>query len=204
MNLKTSSIIYDAISSYAEGALGYHTHLVGGYVRDTIFGHTPKDMDLLIPCGESHSDSDMFEHAETLCQILSSVLRAEKLTSQVSIAQAYSTAQSDFNDRLHAVVQVNCEDGTKIDVLFSKAVRLSDALKAFDSNINQCFMGIQMYWLGTQKLPEEVRVLKEISQARAARLRVIADRLGLPVDEESFAKYTKPSPVTIYDDEIPF
>ena len=149
----------------------------GGYARDLFFGKTPKDLDLTVPVGEQNPEY-MFRVSELLCDCLAKEGRS------IEISQAYESATGDFNERIHTLIQIHCEDGSEVDIMFHRSECLFDVWTSYDSNVNKVSIHEGRFiW---DEPPSPVRLLKPVTVKRAERIREIAGELGLPVDEESF------------------
>lgn len=160
--------------------------IIGGYARDLFFGQTPKDLDLTVPVGEQ-CPSHMFELTEMLAAILSQAAPGRR----VEISQAYESAAGDFNERIHTLLQVHCEDGTEVDVMFHRANSVMEVWDSYDSNVNTVMIEDgQFVW---KESPVPVRLLKPLTEARAARLKEVAVSLGLTYDDTSFDHFTIPA-----------
>lgn len=165
------------VDAYTRRVFGVGSHVVGGYVRDVLFGVQPGDMDIGCCCGD-RDPADMFAAAEGLVAALS------PLTYHIEISQSYDNASGDFNDRVHILIQATLLSGGELDIIWYKDYSWHGVFEHYDSNINKCIMGAArepFYW-DSIELPKEVVTYKPLTTQRVKRLKEIAEHLGLPFD----------------------
>ena len=157
-------------------------YVAGGAARDIYYYKTPKDWDVVIPNNHRWDERDVFNMLEGVCYFV----RARYPESKVNVSQAYDGANGDFDSRWLGIAQLEIEDGGKtlsVDILFARAPSIRMVLEGFDSNVNQCYLGLisqhPMYPFG---VPTDIRFLKPITTKRLNRLLSLSEELRLPVD----------------------
>ena len=184
MNASTLAAIKADVEEFVKAYFpDSRVQIIGGYARDLFFGATPTDLDLTVPVGEQ-CPSRMF----ALTEMLALILARASCERRVEISQSYEAASGDFNERIHTLIQVHCADGTEVDIMFHRAHSVMEVWEAYDSNVNTvAIIDGQFVW---KESPVPVRLLKPLTEARAARLKQVAYTLGLEYDAESFHQYT--------------
>lgn len=170
------------VMTYLSKLYDLKAYVAGGAARDIYFNRTPKDWDVVIPNDKRWDERDVFHMMEGLCTIV----RTRYPESRADVSQAYAGANGDFDSRWLGIAQLEIEDGGKtlsIDILFARAPNIKMVLEGFDSNVNQCYLGLisqhPMYPFG---VPTDIRFLKPITTKRLNRLLNLSAELRLPVD----------------------
>ncbi|AWH15426.1 hypothetical protein [Aeromonas phage 25AhydR2PP] len=151
----------------------------GGAARDMLDGVEPKDFDLIIPrrafnrptYDGAMEQAEAFDHMKDLME---DVCRAFPDCS-VEVYQAYDQSSGDFDERLLCAGSIHW-NGIQVDVLFSTAETLLEAIEGFDSDINQAFIdGGHVYHVdvGSYKMLNPHR-----SECRYHKLLAVAQRRG--------------------------
>lgn len=118
---------------------GLRGFAAGGCIRDMYYGLPIKDVDILIPVGPGREDRDMFSLMERVAKEIRFYY-----DYSVAIAMAYNTGEtmftheSDFNERLYGVIQVQKE--FPVDIIFSRCSNMREVVGSFDCNINAGWM----------------------------------------------------------------
>lgn len=108
-------------------------YLVGGAVRDTVYGRKPKDYDLAVLARRNDSPERIFSEMETFCS------RMSQKGIKTEIFQAYEGSAGSFDERIQGLVKVYNGDVT-IDVMWRTEESIYDVLSSFDFNFNQFFI----------------------------------------------------------------
>lgn len=188
-------VVWAIVQEFAKYAFDKQAFVTGGYPRDLHYGRKPTDVDITIPLGD-YDASQAFAAAEGLCSALAGV------GTRVEVSQAYDQANGDFNERIHILIQVHCQDGQEVDIMFHKADDLAGVFSTYDSNINQVWLkdGVPVWHAGGP--PIECWAMKDLTAARIERIHQVAHEIGLPTVAESFT--VKPSIPPLDYDAAPF
>lgn len=108
-------------------------YMVGGAVRDLVYGRTPKDYDIALMGKELDDTSYVFEEMELLAT------RLVNLGHKATIYQAYERAPTEFNDRIHGLIKATI-NGLDVDIMWRTEHNIIDVLNSFDFNFNQFFI----------------------------------------------------------------
>lgn len=191
-------VVWAIVREFAKHAFDKQAFVTGGYPRDLHYGRHATDVDITIPLGD-YDAAQAYAAAEGLCAALAGV------GTRVEVSQAYDQASGDFNERIHILIQVHCQDGQEVDIMFHKAPDLEGVFATYDSNINQVWLkdGVPAWHAGHP--PVECVGLKELTADRILRIHNIASQLGLPIVAESFtAKPDRVKHEDEYEDDFPF
>lgn len=163
----------------------FTAYIAGGAARDIFHGNVPNDWDIVVVNRGRLDERDVFHALEDICRYFRSQF---PVGASTSVTQAYDTANGDFDSRWLGLGQVEFSsslegESASIDVLFAREPRIDMVLEGFDSNVNQCYLsretGNVYYPFG---LPDELRFLKPITNARFQRLLQIAMEQRLMVN----------------------
>ena len=118
---------------------GFDFTLVGGCVRDTMYGAEPKDYDAVLCMGDSYDFADVFLEMEYLSKELSRAGFKSKLYQAYGIALGEEVPQDSFQDMFLGCMKVNLY-GNDVDLLFSKYESIEEHVSRHDCNMNMCWL----------------------------------------------------------------
>lgn len=123
---------------------GFDFTLVGGCVRDTMYGAEPKDYDAVICMGDSYAFEDVFLEdvfleMEYISENLSRAGFKSKVYRAYGINLGESVPQDSFQNMFLGCIKVNLY-GYDVDLLFSKYESIEEHVSHHDCNMNMCWL----------------------------------------------------------------
>lgn len=111
----------------------YEVAVAGGAVRDMARGFKPKDLDIVVACGDSCT-AQVFDWMSKMSSLLSQV----NIASEVFLAYTDDpdNCDSDFDEKLYGGIKIK-HPVIEIDVLFSRKPTMREAVEDFDCIINK-------------------------------------------------------------------
>lgn len=162
---------------------GKPAFVVGGAARDIAFKRTPKDWDIVVAM-----DSSDEEEGFSLAERITIRLATELPGHTIDVSQAYSTANSSFDERYLAIVQLDGPGGFSVDILLARAKSVRDVVLSFDANINQAaimnhhtFKDYDVLWFTPDwERPTKLEFLRsDLTPERVLHVLKIAEELGI-------------------------
>ncbi|WJZ23418.1 putative nucleotidyl transferase [Vibrio phage VPy02] len=111
----------------------YEVAVAGGAVRDMARGFKPKDLDIVVACGDSCT-AQVFDWMSKMSSLLSQV----NIASEVFLAYTDDpdNCDSDFDEKLYGGIKIK-HPVIEIDVLFSRKPSMNEAVADFDCELNR-------------------------------------------------------------------
>lgn len=111
----------------------YEVAVAGGAVRDMARGFKPKDLDIVVACGDSCT-AQVFDWMSKMSSQLSQV----NIASEVFLAYTDDpdNCDSDFDEKLYGGIKIK-HPVIEIDVLFSRKPSMNEAVADFDCELNR-------------------------------------------------------------------
>ncbi|ACP44087.1 hypothetical protein VPP93_gp16 [Vibrio phage VP93] len=111
----------------------YEVAVAGGAVRDMARGFKPKDLDIVVACGDSCT-AQVFDWMSKMSNLLSQV----NIASEVFLAYTDDpdNCDSDFDEKLYGGIKIK-HPVIEIDVLFSRKPSMNEAVADFDCELNR-------------------------------------------------------------------
>ncbi|UTQ72382.1 transferase activity protein [Vibrio phage vB_VpP_AC2] len=111
----------------------YEVAVAGGAVRDMARGFKPKDLDIVVACGDSCT-AQVFDWMSKMSSQLSQV----NIASEVFLAYTDDpdNCDSDFDEKLYGGIKIK-HPVIEIDVLFSRKPSINEAVADFDCELNR-------------------------------------------------------------------
>lgn len=113
--------------------------LVGGCVRDTMYGAEPKDYDAVICLGDDYDYADVFSEMKIISNRLSRHGIKSKVYQAYGLGSGEEIPQDGFQNMFLGCMKVNLY-GDDVDLLFSKYVSIEEHIKHHDCNMNMCYL----------------------------------------------------------------
>ncbi|UPT53638.1 hypothetical protein [Vibrio phage F23s2] len=111
----------------------YEVAVAGGAVRDMARGFKPKDLDIVVACGDSCT-AQVFDWMSKMSSQLSQV----NIASEVFLAYTDDpdNCDSDFDEKLYGGIKIK-HPVIEIDVLFNRKPSMNEAVADFDCELNR-------------------------------------------------------------------
>ncbi|QHJ79707.1 MAG: hypothetical protein [Caudoviricetes sp.] len=133
-----TSVILD-IQNDIRKLTGFDFTLVGGCVRDTMYGAEPKDYDAVICMGGSYDFADIFLEMEYISNGLSRAGFKSKVYQAYGIENGEEVPQNGFQNMFLGCMKFNLY-GYDVDLLFSKYSSIEEHVSHHDCNMNMCWL----------------------------------------------------------------
>ena len=118
---------------------GFDFTLVGGCVRDTMYGAEPKDYDAVRCMGDSYDFADVFLEMVYLSKELSLAGFKSKVYQSYGIGFGEEVPQDSFQNMFLGCMKVSLY-GYDVDLLFSKYETIEEHVSHHDCNMNMCWL----------------------------------------------------------------
>lgn len=120
--------------------------IVGGAVRDTLYGFKPKDYDFVLCLGSDYGDSNAHVLIEELSRIFAVLNINTKVYQSYGVNMGEEVNPTSFQAMFYSCMKVemrNCQ----VDLLLSKANYISEHVQRHDCNMNMVwFDGSRICW----------------------------------------------------------
>lgn len=161
------------INHMLNSIVGEEVTLVGGCVRDTLYGVTPKDYDAVICMGDS---SESYCHG----MIEDIAYRFRALDFKVELYQSYGLHEGEvinptsFQAMFYSCLKVTMKN-CQVDILLSKADTIEEHVKRHDCNMNMVWFDLeskQIKWChdGNQPKCETLQFVPDVCNERIGRM----------------------------------
>lgn len=114
---------------------GAEVALCGGAVRDLARGFKPKDLDIVVACGESCT-AEVFDWMSKISSVLSQLNTASEVF--LAYTDDPDNCDSDFDEKLYGGLKIK-HPLIEVDVLFSRKPNINEAVQDFDCSLNKVF-----------------------------------------------------------------
>lgn len=113
--------------------------LVGGCVRDTMYGAEPKDYDAVICMGDVYDLAGVLAEMESISRGLSRAGFKSEIYQAYGIKRGEEIPQDSFQNMFLGCMKVNLY-GNDVDLLFSKYETIEEHVSHHDCNMNMCWL----------------------------------------------------------------
>ena len=118
---------------------GFDFTLVGGCVRDTMYGAEPKDYDAVVCMCKYYDYVDVYDDMHIISRALSRAGFKSEIYQAYGIKLGEEIPQDSFQNVFLGCMKVNLY-GHDVDLLFSKYESIEEHVSHHDCNMNMCWL----------------------------------------------------------------